>query len=62
MLGFRPHKDQWFSPVAADSSEDDPEQPISILDVWPFAISFQDFKLMTKREVFQGKRTMRPQR
>jgi hypothetical protein len=60
--GFGFEKNQWFSPIPPESREHDPDEPVSVFETWSLGISFQDIELMPQREVFQGKRTMRPQR
>ncbi len=55
-------KDQRFSPIVEKSYKHDPEEPISILEARSLNTSFQDIELIPEREVFQGKRTVRPQR
>ncbi|MBI4831123.1 MAG: hypothetical protein HY801_06125 [Candidatus Lindowbacteria bacterium] len=60
--GFRPDEDERFSPIAPESCENNPEEPVSIPEMRSLGIPFQDIELMPEREGFQGKRTMRPQR
>jgi len=55
-------KDQRFSPIVPKSYSHDPEEPISILEARSLDTSFHDIEFMPEREVFQGKRTVRPQR
>jgi hypothetical protein len=59
---FRFDENQWFSPIAPESCGHYPQEPVSILEARSLGISFQDIELMPERQVFQGKRTMRPQR
>jgi hypothetical protein len=44
------------------SRQENPKGSISIREVGPFCVSFQDFKLMTERKVFQGQRAVGSQR
>jgi hypothetical protein len=60
--GFWLDEEQLISPILEKACEQNPEQPVTILDMRSLCISFQDFKLMSEREAFQGKCTMRPQR
>jgi hypothetical protein len=47
--------------ILPKSYEQDPEEPVSILEAWSPNIPFQDIELIPEREVFQGERATRPQ-
>jgi hypothetical protein len=44
------------------SQQENPEGSISIREVGPFCVSFQDFELMPERKVFQDQCAVGPQR
>jgi len=45
---------QRLSPIGPVSQQENPEGSISIRQAGRFGVSFEDFKLMSKRKVFQG--------
>jgi hypothetical protein len=48
--GFGFEENQWFSPIAPESCEQDPQEPVSILEARSLGISFQDIELMPEME------------
>ena len=53
---------QRLLPISPVSRQENPKGSISIREVGPFCVSFQDFELMPEREVFQGQYPAGPQR
>jgi serine/threonine protein kinase len=46
----------------AQTPDKNPKCPVSVRQAGPIGVSAQDIKLVPEREVFQGQRTVRPQR
>jgi hypothetical protein len=52
---------QRLSPIGPVSQQENPEGSVSIREAGLFGVSLEDFKLMTKRKVFQGQCAVGPQ-